>query len=193
MGTPFPDDELDQLFRRARSYKAWDGTPISEAEIRAIYDLAKWGPTATNVSPARFTWVVSEAARARLLPHVAESNRPKMDGAAATVIVAYDLGFGSTMAKLAPHAVGRFDDLEKAAFEALRSGTLQGAYLIMSARALGWDCGPMGGVDRAGIDAEFFAGTNVRSNFIIAMGRAADGGLKPRAARLDFDEACHIL
>ena len=193
MAAPLPDSDLDQLFRTARSYKWWTDAPVAEAQMRAIYDLAKWCPTANNITPARFVWLASPESQARLAPLIAESNREKMLKAPLTVIVAYDLDFPDTLPIVAPHAVGRFGDKEKAAFEALRSGTLQGAYLIMAARALGLDAGPMGGIDRPAIDAEFFAGTNVRTNFIVSIGEATEQGLKPRGGRLGFDEACRIL
>lgn len=196
MSQPLPDAALDRLFRTARTRNGWHEHPLSDVDIRAIYELAKWGPTAANTTPARFVWLTTEAAKQRLAPLIHDGNRAKMLQAPATVIVAYDLDFPSTLHQLAPHnpaAPSWFDDPQVAEYEAFRSGTLQGAYLIMAARALGFDCGPMGGVDRAAIDREFFAGTNIRSNFIVSVGRGSDERLRPRAPRLAFEQACRIL
>jgi nitroreductase len=157
----------------------------------------RWGPTANNSTPARFHFVVSEAAKARLEPLLAEGNRVKARTAPAVAIIAYDLDFPDSMEKLAPHAVGLKDRLRKnpSGLEknAFRGGTLQGAYFIIAARALGLDCGPMGGFDNEAVDREFFAGTNIKSNFLCALGYGDGAALKPRAPRLSFDEACKIL
>jgi len=188
-----PDACLDQVFRTARTYKWWTDDPVTEADIRAIYELMKWGPTSGNVTPARFVWVTSEEAKRRLEPLLDLYNRKKTMKAPATVIVAYESDFRPTLDRLNPEAAEWFEEHEAREYEAFRSGTLQGAYLILAARALGFDCGPQGGIDRAGIDREFFAGTTIRSNFIISIGRGSDHRLKPRAHRLAFEDANRII
>lgn len=196
MAGPLPEPVLDRLFRVARTRNWWLDHPVSEADIRAIYDLAKWGPTSANTTPARFVWLTTEAAKARLAPLVAEANREKMLKAPVTAIVGYDLDFAATLGQLAPHnpaAPSWFEKVEVAEYEAFRSGTLQGAYLIMAARALGFDCGPLGGIDRAAVDREFFAETRVRTNFVVSLGHGSDERLRPRAPRLAFEQACRIL
>ena len=196
MAEPLSSEALDQIFREARTWKWWTDDPVTEADIRAIYELMKWGPTASNTTPARFVWVTSEEAKARLEPLLDEGNRKKTMKAPATAIVGYDLDFPDYLGQLVPHAPNArswFADPEVRSFEAQRSSTLQAAYLISAARALGWDCGPQGGIDRPGIDREFFAGTNVRTNFIISIGRGHEQGLKPRAPRLSFEQANRIV
>lgn len=196
MAAPLSAPALDQIFRTARTYKWWADDPVTAADIEAIYELMKWGPTATNTTPARFLWITSPEAKARLEPLLDEGNRKKTMQAPATVIVAHDLDFDAHVPFLVPHnkdARSWFADPQLRAFEALRSGTLQAAYLIIAARALGWDCGPQGGIDRDGIDREFFAGTAWRTNFIVSIGRGAEQGLRPRAPRLAFDQANRII
>jgi nitroreductase len=188
-----PDPSLDQIFRAARTYKWWTDDPVTETDIRAIYELMKWGPTSGNVTPARFLWLTTDEAKRRLEPHLDPGNRRKTMKAPATVICAYDLDFRPTLARLNPAAMDWFDDPDLRAFEAFRSGTLQAAYLIIAARALGWDCGPQGGLDRAAVDAEFFAGTSTRTNFIVSIGRGATDRQRPRAHRLPFEEANRII
>jgi len=193
---PLSGPALDQIFRAARTYKWWTDDPVTEADIQAIYELMKWGPTATNTTPARFVWVVSEDAKTRLQPLLDEGNRKKTMKAPATVIVGYDLDLHEHLPFLVPHARDArswFEDPQVRSFEGLRSSTLQAAYLIVAARALGWDCGPQGGIDREGVDREFFAGAKVRTNFIISIGRGAEQGLRPRAPRLSFDQANRIV
>jgi nitroreductase len=192
MAEPLDDAGLDQLFRTARTYNGWREEPLAEADMRAIYDLAKWGPTSANSTPARFVWLASEAARRRLVPLISEGNRAKTLQSPVTVIVAYDLEFTARLPVLNPRALSWFEG-EAKAYEAFRSGTLQGAYLIMAARALGWDCGPMGGIDRAAVDREFFPDRPWRSNFIISIGRGAAQSVRARAPRLAFEDACQIL
>src|SRR5687768_10104431 len=169
-----PDACLDQVFRTARTYKWWTDDPVTEADIRAIYELMKWGPTSGNVTPARFVWVTTEDAKRRLEPLLDTYNRKKTMKAPATVIVAYESDFLPSLDRLNPEAAAWFEEKDAREYEAFRSGTLQGGYLIMAARALGFDCGPQGGIDRAAIDREFFAGTTIRSNFIISIGRGTD-------------------
>ncbi len=186
---------LDQIFRDARTRYGWTDRPVTDADIRAIYDLAKLGPTAANASPARFVWIRSPEAKKRLEPLLSENNKAKTMQSPATVIVAYDVEFPPTMARLFPHvpeSVNWFPG-DAARAEALRSGTLQGAYLIVAARALGWDCGPMAGFDKAGVDAEFLSGTSWKSNFLCNIGEGTDHNLFERLPRLDFDETNRIL
>ena len=187
---------LDLVFRTARTYRAWDGRPVDDATLRELHELMKWGPTTGNSCPARFVFVKSAAAKARLRPALDAGNVVQTMAAPVTAIVAYDLAFYEMMPKLAPHTNARswFADepLESLRTTALRNGSLQGAYLIIAARALGLDCGPMSGFDNAKVDAEFFGGTTVRSNFLCNLGYGDPSKLHPRAPRLTFDEARRI-
>ena len=195
MYSPLPPAALDQLFLEARTRNAWTDRPVTDADIRKIYELTKFGPTAANASPARFVWIRSPEAKARLEPLLSDGNRAKTMAAPATVIVAYDVEFSPTMATLFPHApdaVNWFPG-DAARAEALRSGTLQGAYVMMAARALGFDCGPMAGFDNEGVDREFLAGAGWRSNFLCNIGEGTDENLFPRLPRLDFEEVNRLL
>jgi len=192
------DAALDTIFRDARTLRQWQNKPVSPALLMAIYDLMRWGPTETNITPARFHFVVSKAAKARLEPLMDEGNRQQTMAAPATAIIGYDLEFARTLHKLAPRAAKSLgeklaDDPERARYMAMRSAGLQGGYFIVAARALGLDCGPMSGFDRDGVDKEFFAGTAIKSYFICNLGYGDHGSVRPRAARLGFDEACKIL
>lgn len=191
------DAELDTLFRTARSQNKWQDKPVSNALLMAIYDLMRWGPTGANTCPARFYFVTSQEAKARLKPLLSEGNREKTMGAPAIAIIGYDLDFPLTLPKLFPHAPGIMDGLigktEVLHTMGLRNSSLQGAYFMMAARSLGLDCGPMSGFDNDGVDKEFFAGTNIKSNFICAIGYGDPAGVFPRLPRLSFDEACKIL
>jgi 3-hydroxypropanoate dehydrogenase len=188
---------LDQIFRAARTHRAWDDRPVDEATLRELHELMKWGPTTGNSCPAQFVFVKSAEAKARLRPALDAGNVVQTMAAPATAIVAYDLAFYEMMPKLAPHTNARswFADEPEDSLRttALRNGSLQGAYLIIAARALGLDCGPMSGFDNAKVDAEFFAGTTVRSNFLCNLGYGDPSKLRPRAPRLSFDEACRIV
>jgi 3-hydroxypropanoate dehydrogenase len=187
---------LDQLFRTARTRNGWSDKPVTDAQIHQIYDLFKFGPTAVNSTPARIVWIKSEEAKQRLAPHLSDGNRAKTLKAPVTAIIGYDLDFHEQLGKLFPHAPGAkdwFPTLESRQTPAFRNGTLQGAYLIIAARALGLDAGPMSGFDNAGVDAEFFAGTNIKSNFIVALGYGTEENLFARSPRLAFDEANTIL
>jgi len=190
------DATLAQLFTEARTRNGWDPTPLPEATLRELYDLTKFGPTAANSTPARFYFVVSQEAKERLAKLSSGSNAPKILQAPATVIIGYDLDFPETLPKLFPHAPGAkdwFNDLQAREWGALRNSSLQGGYFILAARALGLDVGAMSGFDNAGVDAEFFAGTNIKSNFIASIGHGTEEGLFSRNPRLDFDEAAKIL
>ena len=200
MGRPLGDGDLDQLFRAARTRRGWTEEETPEVLIRATYDLLKMAPTASNISPGRFLFVRTPEAKARLLPHLDEGNRKQTESAPWTAIVAYDLDFVSQLGKLIPHAPNAkdwFADPKNAEWNAIQSGTLEGGYLILAARSLGLDCGPMGGFSREGVDKEFFLSDQKmktwRSNFLVNIGHGDDTRLRPRAPRLDFDEACKIL
>lgn len=187
---------LDRLFRTARTRNAWREEPVAEGLLRQLYDLAKWGPTSANVSPGRFVFLTTPEAKARLAPFLSENNRAKTLAAPVTAIVAYDLNFAEKIPQLFPHNPGAaawFGDPAVAEETAFRNGSLQGAYLILAARALGLDCGPMSGFDRKGVDQEFFAGTTWRANFLCNLGYGTDENLFERLPRLDFEEACRVL
>ena len=186
---------LDLIFREARTRNAWSSAPITEADIRAIYELAKWGPTSANTQPARVRWLISAEAKAKLEPHLGPGNRAKTMTAPAVAIIGYDLDFPETLPRMFhnPDAKHWFDKPAHRETTAFRNSTLQGAYLLIAARALGFDCGPMSGFDHHGVDHEFFAGTNIKSNFIMAIGHGTDENLYPRNPRLPFEEANTIL
>jgi len=192
------DAALDTIFRNARTMRHWQDKPVSPALLMAIYDLMRLGPTESNITPARFHFVVSKEAKARLEPLLDEGNRRQTMSAPATAIVAYDLDFARTLPKIAPRAAESLSAMlaenpEKARYMAMRSAGLQGGYFIVAARALGLDCGPMSGFDNDGVDKEFFAGTQIKSYFLCNLGFGIPTSVRPRAARLGFDEACKIL
>lgn len=187
---------LDQLFRTARTYNAFLPKPVEDATLHRLYELAKFGPTSANSSPMRVVFVKSPEAKAKLSPFLSEGNRAKTMAAPVTAIIANDHAFYERLPQLFPHAdarswfVGNQPLIDTTAF---RNATLQGAYVIMAARAVGLDCGPMSGFDNAGVDGAFFAGTTVKSNFLINLGHGdASRDLFPRSPRLSFDEACTI-
>lgn len=190
------DDALDQLFRAARSQNKWQNRPVSPTLLHALYDLLRMGPTSANCSPARFVFVTTDRGRERLKPHLAPGNVAKVMTAPVTVIIGTDYEFYEKLPQLFPHTdakswfVGNEKLIETTAF---RNGTLQGAYLIMAARAVGLDCGPMSGFNNAGVDNEFFAGTSVKSNFICGLGYGDPSGVFARSPRLSFDEACQVV
>jgi 3-hydroxypropanoate dehydrogenase len=191
-----PPSALDQLFLTARTYNEWSDVPVDEHTVRHLYDLFKWGPTSGNSCPARFVWVRSAEAKSQLASLASDMNRAKILAAPLTVIVGYDLAFPETMPKLFP---ARGDMMRQAFLQpgvaevtAMRNGSLQGAYLIIAARALGLDCGPMSGFDNAGVDRAFFSGTRIKSNFICSVGYGKAGTLFPRNPRLTFEEAGHF-
>ncbi|MFC6841149.1 malonic semialdehyde reductase [Xanthomonas theicola] len=195
MSDALHDAALDQLFRTARTQNAFHDTPVGEDTLRALYDLLKWGPTAANGSPARFVFVTSAAAKEKLKPALSEGNLAKTLAAPVTVIVAHDEDFHEKLPYLFPHADAKswFDGPREGRSEsALRNGSLQGAYLILAARSLGLDAGPMSGFDNAKVDAAFFAGTAIKSNFLVNLGHGDPAGLFPRLPRLSFDEAARI-
>jgi 3-hydroxypropanoate dehydrogenase len=187
------DEDLDVIFRTARTHRHWQDKPVSAAMLMAIYDLLRWGPTSGNCCPARLVFVVSKDAKTRLKPFLEEGNVGKTMSAPATAILGYDLDFPKAMTKLNPSAAASLTDPEANKVTAFRNGSLQGAYFIIAARSLGLDCGPMSGFDNAGVDREFFAGTAIKSNFLCNVGHGDASRLRPRAARLSFDEACKIV
>jgi 3-hydroxypropanoate dehydrogenase len=184
---------LDQLFRRARTRNGWTDRPVSEGQIRELYDLVKLGPTSANSCPARFVWLMSAEGKAKLAALASQTNGPKILAAPVTVIIGYDLDFAEQLPKLFPARGEKMKEIFKdpalAETTAFRNGSLQGGYLILAARALGLDTGPMSGFDNKGVDAEFFAGTRIKSNFICSIGYGSDENLFPRNPRLDFEEA----
>jgi 3-hydroxypropanoate dehydrogenase len=186
----------ERLFTEARTQNAYLPTPLPDETLRALYDLLKWGPTAANSCPARFAFVRSAAARERLLAVMAPGNVAKVRQAPVTVIIGMDLAFHDRLPQLFPHTDARAWFAGQPALietTALRNSSLQGAYLIMAARALGLDCGPMSGFDAARLDAAFWAGTSVRTNFVCTLGQGDPAGLMPRSPRLAFDEACQLV
>lgn len=197
MGNILSDKDLDTIFRQARSYNRWSEQPVSPVQIRALYDLMRMGPTSANCSPARLVFVSSPDAKARLAECVSLGNKVKVETAPVTAIIGYDLKFYDKIPQLFPHnpdARNWFAHDEDAAFQtAFRNSTLQGAYLMIAARSLGLDCGPMSGFDQAKVDVAFFGGTDIKSNFICALGYGTTQELFPRSPRLSFDEVCQII
>ena len=190
------DEALDTIFRSARTHRHWQDKPVSPALLMAIYDLMRWAPTSANVSPARIVFVVSKGAKERLRPHLDDYNVGKTMSAPATAILGYDLDFLRFLPKLNPRISDgetEFADPTYREATAFRSGSLQGGYFILAARALGLDCGPMSGFNNEGVDREFFAGTKVKSNFLCNLGYGDPAKLHERASRLSFDEACKIV
>jgi nitroreductase len=193
---PITSDAQEQIFSKARTHSAWLPQPVSDDLLKQVYELTKWGPTSANTSPARFVFIKTPDAKAKLLKCVAAGNLEKTKNAPLTVVIAQDMAFYENLPKLFPHVdarswfVGNQAMIESTAF---RNSTLQGAYFIQAARALGLDCGPMSGFDNAKLDEAFFAGTTWKSNFICNLGYGDAGHLKERLTRLTFDEACKIL
>lgn len=195
--TPLDAATLDRIFRTARTHNAFLDREVPDALLRQLYDLMKWGPTSANMSPARLVFVKSAQAKKQLEPALDEGNREKTMKAPVTAILAHDMRFYDKLPFLFPHTDARswFDGKTEQQLEApvVRNGSLQGAYLIIAARALGLDCGPMSGFDNARVDEAFFAGTHVKSNFLINLGYGDDSALFDRSPRLPFDEAARIV
>ena len=200
MHTPLDAAALDQIFRRARTYRrsaeAWLPKPVSAAQLRDIYDLAKFGPTSANCSPARIVFVKSPEAKEKLKRTLSADNVAQTMAAPVTAIVGSDHAFYEALPRLyteSPEATSWFAGKpEVIAATAFRNASLQGAYLIIAARALGLDCGPMSGFHNALVDELFFAGTAVKSNFLINIGYGNPAVIRPREERFAFDEACRI-
>jgi 3-hydroxypropanoate dehydrogenase len=188
---------LDTIFRQARTHNAISG-PVTDAQLRELYDLMKWGPTTMNTQPGRIVFVRSKEAKEKLRPALSPGNLDKTMAAPVTAIIAYDLMFYENLPKTFPHrpdAINGFKgDDKKAGNEkvAFRNGSLQGAYFIIAARALGLDCGPMSGFDNAKVDAAFFPDGRWKSNFLVNIGKGDPAKVMPRNPRLDFEQACRI-
>jgi 3-hydroxypropanoate dehydrogenase len=211
LGQPVDDTVLNTLFREARTFTKWEPRPVTDETIRDLYDLLKWAPTSANAGPARFVFLRSTEAKERLRPALAPLNVEKTMTAPVTAIVAYDLKFYEQLPKLFPHNPGIAKSFasnpESVETTAKRNSSLQGAYMIMAARALGLDCGPMSGFDQAKVDEEFFAAGqpcfgceqeffpegHVKTNFLCNLGYGDPSALRPRLPRLPFNEACSLL
>jgi len=187
---------LDILFREAHTHKNWNGRPVQDDELEKIYDLAKMGPTSANSSPMRILFVKSPEAKARLKPCLGPTNVEQTMSAPVTAIIAQDMAFYENLPFLFPHIdarawfVGNESLIESTAF---RNSSLQGAYLILAARAMGLDCGPMSGFDNAALDQEFFKGTTIKSNFLCNLGYGDPSKVYPRNPRLAYAEVCSII
>lgn len=192
MAERLSDEVLDRVFRATRTYNGFTDEPVSEGEMRALYDLMKWGPTSANQEPARIIWCVSDESKAKLAACCSAQNAPKIAKAPVTAIIGMDMEFYEKLPKLFPHTdakswfVGNAPLIAESAF---RNSTLQGAYFIIAARLLGLDTGPMSGFDAAKVDAAFFAGTTVKVNFISMLGHGDPASIFGRLPRLEFDEA----
>ncbi len=190
-------DCLNQIFLEARSQNKWQDKPVSSETLRQIVDLMKMGPTSANQSPARILFLSTQEAKKRLEPHLSEGNRAKTMSAPVCAIIGYDMKFYEHLPKLFPHADAKswFEGKPQTHIEtnAFRNGTLQGAYFIIAARALGLGTGPMSGFDNAGVDREFFSGTSVKSNFLCSLGYGDPSGLFARSPRFSFEEIAQIL
>lgn len=184
-----------QLFSAARTHNAWQDRPVAPELLRELHERLKWAPTAMNCGPLRVRFIVSAEARATLLPLMAEGNRAKTAAAPVVAVLGADLDFPATMGRLAPHvsAAAFAGQPAKVEHMARFNATLQTGYFILAARSLGLDCGPMAGFDAAGVDAAFWGGTAVKTLLVCNLGHGDPAGLRPRAARLDFDDACRIL
>jgi len=195
--TKLEDVALDLLFREARTHNKFASDPVTDDDLRTIYELAKMGPTSANSSPGRFLFIRTQWSKEKLRPALSAGNSEKTMAAPVTVIVAYDPKFYDHLPKLFPHnadARGWFSENPSLAEQtAFRNGTLQGAYFIIAARALGFDCGPMSGFDNAKVDEAFLADRGWKSNFLINLGHGDPAGVYPRSPRFAFDEACVLL
>jgi 3-hydroxypropanoate dehydrogenase len=189
--------DLDLIFRNARTHTAWLDKPVDDALLNRVYDLARMGPTSANMCPMRIIFVKSRQAKEQLKPALSAGNVDKTMAAPVTAIIAMETHFFDQLPRLFPHTDARawFKDLAENVLEytALRNGSLQGAYFMLAARALGLDCGPMSGFDNAKVDAAFFAATTVKSNFLCNLGYGDPSKLHPRSPRLEFEEACKFV
>jgi 3-hydroxypropanoate dehydrogenase len=191
------DATVDVLFRNARTQNGWLPTPVSDDQLRAIYDVMKWGSTSANCCPARLIFLRTPEAKARLIPALSPGNVDKTKAAPVTAIIGYDTRFYELMVKLFPHRPDMADNYKNnatlAQITAFRNGTLQGAYFMLAARAVGLDIGGMSGFDNAKVDAEFFPDGRVKSNFLCNVGHGDPSKVLPRLPRLAFEEACTLL
>ncbi len=194
---PLNDEALDLIFRKARTHSVWQAKPVDDALLQQVYDLAKMGPTSANMCPMRIVFVKSAETKEKLKPTLDPGNVDKTMKAPVTAIIGMDVRFYEQLPKLFPHADAKawFKDLPESVLEytALRNSSLQGAYFMIAARALGLDCGPMSGFNNAKVDEAFFAGTTVKSNFLCNLGYGDATKLYPRSPRLSFDEACKVV
>jgi 3-hydroxypropanoate dehydrogenase len=197
MSNVVSNEDLDLLYRNARTHTAWLDKPVDDALLRQVYDLAKMGPTSANMCPMRIVFVRSKEAKEKLRPCLDAGNVDKTMKAPVTAIIGMDVHFYEQLPKLFPHVDAKvwFKDLPENVLEytALRNSSLQGAYFMLAARALGLDCGPMSGFNNAKVDEAFFAGTTVKSNFLCNIGHGDSSKLYPRSPRLTFDEACRVV
>ncbi len=196
-GTPMTQAAFDQLFFQAHTNNAWQDKPVADELLHRLYDTLRMAPTSMNCSPARIVFVKSKAAKEKLSPALMEGNRAKTMAAPVTAIIGYDTRFYEKLSELFPPIPTARNMFESnpalSEVTAFRNGTLQGGYLILAARALGLDCGPMSGFDNAAVDQLFFAGTNVKSNFLCNLGYGDGKGVYPRNPRLEFAEACSVV
>lgn len=197
MPAPLADAALDQLFRAARTANGWRDAPVARETLVALYDLVKWGPTSANIQPLRLKFLTTPEAKERLRPHLSPGNVEKTMAAPAVAILGQDMAFYEHLPRIFPHNpaarswfAGKPEAIEAAAF---RNASLQGGYLIIAARALGLDAGPMSGFDQAGVDQAFWTGTQVRTNFLCSLGHGDPQKLFPRSPRFAFEEVCEIL
>lgn len=210
MSNPLSEEGQDLLFRNARTHNAWLDKPVSDETLRQLYDLMKWGPTSVNCCPARILFLRTPEAKQRLRPALAPGNMEKTMAAPVTAIIGYDGKFYELLPKLFPHTDARAwfaNTPELAEVTARRNSSLQGAYFMIAARALGLDCGAMSGFDNAKVDHEFFPAdtgqteflqeyfpdSHIKTNFLCNLGYGDPTKLFPRSPRLDFDEACKLL
>ena len=197
MPSSLDQSALNQLFLNAHTHNAWQKRPVPDELLHQLYNSFRMGPTSANCCPARIVFVKSSEAKENLMPALAEGNRAKSMAAPVTAIIGYDMRFPEKIPQLFPNAPtmrAAFETDEQTTFtHAFRNGTLQGAYLIVAARALGLDCGPMSGFDNAMMDQLFFAGSAVKSNFLCNLGYGDPSGVYPRNPRLEFNEACSIV
>ncbi len=191
------DAALDTLFRDARTQNGWRDTPVPKETLVRLYDLVKWGPTSANIQPMRVKFLTSPEAKERLKPHLSAGNAEKTMAAPVVAVIGFDLEFYEHLPRIFPHNKtakswfeGKPDHIQATAF---RNGSLQGGYFILAARAVGLDCGPMSGFDAAGVDAAFWAGTKVKTNFLCSLGHGDPAKIFPRSPRFAFDEVCEIL
>jgi nitroreductase len=196
MAKPLDEQALDTVFREARSHNGWQDKPVSDEQLKQIYELMKWGPTSANCTPARIVFVKSDEAKQRLKPCLNEGNVEKSITAPVVALIGMDMEFYEKLPVLFPHTDARSwfaGKPEKIQEHAMRNSSLQGAYFIVAARSIGLDAGPMSGFDKEKLNAEFFPDGNVKSNFICAIGYGDESKLYPRGPRLSFDEVCQIL
>ena len=196
MSKQVTDEALNVIYRDARTHNYWQAKPVDDAVLKAAYDLAKMGPTSANMCPLRIAFVKTPEAKAKLVECVSEGNKAKVAAAPVTAVIVYDIDFHEELPWLFPHTDAKscFEGNEQGREEgAFRNSSLQGGYLILAARALGLDVGPMSGFDNAKVDAAFFAGTAIKSNFICNLGHGDPAKVRPRAPRLSFEEACRIV